>query len=223
MASIGIIWVNEYHGRADNLYKNDDNARGFYNTLHGVRQFDYGNDNAWDQHLEQAGVGSPARGSDRILADNVDIVYFSGHGTPNGPLFGVATHDDGIAKPTEMRLGDQQAEWIIFDACEVLQSSDRWHSVFRGLHFILGFSTVCTDVRDRGQKFAEYLNDGNWILGSWIAACEETEGSDVRCAALWAEDSRVGTNTYHDHWHGKGYVSPDPDSPDDFYHFSTPC
>ena len=35
MATIGIDWVNNYHGHADDLENNDENARGFYNTLDG--------------------------------------------------------------------------------------------------------------------------------------------------------------------------------------------
>ena len=41
MGTIGIEWANKYHGRADELKNNDDNARGFSNTLSGVRRFEY--------------------------------------------------------------------------------------------------------------------------------------------------------------------------------------
>ena len=44
MATIGIEWANQYHGRASNLKNNDDNARGFFNTLQGVKRFDFGDD-----------------------------------------------------------------------------------------------------------------------------------------------------------------------------------
>ena len=61
MGTIGIEWANLYHGRATDLKNNDDNAQGFYNTLQGVRRFQYGDDLAWDQDLEESGVGYPPR------------------------------------------------------------------------------------------------------------------------------------------------------------------
>ena len=97
MGTIGIEWVNKFHGRASDLKNNDDNARGFYNTLSGVRRFEYADDLAWDSDFEESGVGSPSAGGDQLYADNVDIVFFSGHGSINGAFFGVTNHDDGEA------------------------------------------------------------------------------------------------------------------------------
>ncbi len=223
MGTIGIEWVNKYHGRASELKNNDNNARGFYNKLSGTRQFDYGDDLAWDQDFEQSGVGSPAAGTDNYYADDVDIVFFSGHGNSTGPLFGRADRDDGRAKASEMRLGDRNNEWIIFDACQVLAKGSRknWQKIYKGLHYILGFHTTCSDKSDRGRKFAERLNSGKKVRVAWRKACEETQGSDTDWAYYRAEQS--GTNTGNDHWHGKGYVSPDPNKPSVFYYAKGSC
>lgn len=212
--SIGIEWVNQYHGRASNLSNNDNNARGFYQRLQGVRQFDYGDDLAWDQDFEHSGVGSPSSGTDQIYADDVDIAFFSGHGAQTNLMFGVTTHDDGAARNTEMRLGDRDLEWIVFDGCNALDFANgaiwnRWGwPVFDGLHFILGFSTVCYDRKDRGEKFADRLNSGWTVRDAWIRACVESENSSVRWAYLRANGS--GADTFSDHWWGKGSVSADP-------------
>lgn len=227
MGTIGIEWVNKYHGHAPDLKNNDNNARGFYNTLHGTRQFDYGNDLAWDQDFEESGVGAPTAGTDHIYADNVDIVFFSGHGSSSGPSFGRTDRDDGTARHTDMRLGDRQNEWLICDACEVLRHDGgavfgRWGwPVFKGLHYILGFHTTCSDSGSRGRKFAEKLNAGYTVREAWIRACKETEGSGTWWAYLRADQS--GTNTYNDHWWGKGYVSPDPDNPSLLVHCRGTC
>jgi len=61
MADIGIEWVKQYHGRANNLSNTQAQAEGLYNTLSGVRRFNWGDDLAWDQDFEETGVGSPAR------------------------------------------------------------------------------------------------------------------------------------------------------------------
>lgn len=217
MASIGIEWVNEYHGLLPDLSNNDDNARGFYNTLHGVREFEWGDDLAWDRDFEEEYIGSPAAGTDQIWADDVDICFFSGHGGTGGASFGVTGYDDGTARHTDMRLGNRNLEWIILDACSVLrydsgQVFSRWGwPVFRGLHYILGFANTTFDSSTRGRKFAEKLNAGWTVRSAWIRACEETEGSGVHWAYLRAGTSSA--NTYDDHWWGKGFVSSDPGTP----------
>jgi len=216
MGTIGIEWANKYHGRANELKNNDDNARGFYNTLSGVRRFEYGDDLAWDRDFEEGGVGNPSAGTDQLYADDVDIVFYSGHGSISGAFFGVTSFDDGEAKPTELRLGNRDCEWVVFDACQVLERDnlnvfDRLGPAFAGLHYMLGFDTICGDSSDRGKKFAERLNDGWSIRDAWIRACTETEGSNRNWAYLRAD--ATGTDTFNDHWHGKGFVSGDPVNP----------
>lgn len=215
MGTIGVEWVKKYHGRASNLSNTQKQAEGFYNKLSGTRRFNWGDDLAWDQDFEEQGVGSPATGTDTTWVDSVDIVFFSGHGSSPGPLFGRADRDDGRARSTECRWGNKQLEWIAFDACEILQRSGvfgRWGwPVFRGLHYILGFHTTCGDEKKRGRYFAENLNDGQKVRRAWINACQETEGSGTQWAYLRAGTSTA--NTYNDHWHGKGSVSSDPTNP----------
>ena len=67
--------------------------------MSATRQFAWGDDLAWDQVFEQQNVGSPSAGIDTTSADYVDMVFFSGHGSPSGFLFGVKI-DDAKAKPT---------------------------------------------------------------------------------------------------------------------------
>ena len=45
----------------------------------------------------------------------------SGHGNTAGFLFGIADKDNGNTAPTEMRLGNKNLEWLILDACNVLE------------------------------------------------------------------------------------------------------
>lgn len=226
MASKGIEWVNKYHGYASTLFFNGFNARGFYNTLNGIKKFNWGNDLAWDQDFEQINVGSPSTGTDHIYIDTVDIAYFSGHGTASYLLFGVNNRDNRRARHTEMRLGDINLEWIVFDGCETLENInwgafDRWIQVFNGLHMILGFGTTCTDMPNRGQRFALWLNFGFRIKDAWIMACKETEFSSTKWAYMHADNNQ--SNTSEDHWWGKGFVSPDPVNPNSFGLASGPC
>lgn len=213
MGTIGVEWVRKYNGLASNLSNTKPQAEAFYSTLSATRVFNWGDDAAWDRDFEQSGVGSPTQGTDTIWADDVDMVFFSGHGAPGGFLFGVKV-DDATAKPTEIRWGDKDLEWIVLDACNVLESDgvfDRWGPVFKGLHFILGFHTTTSDEADRGRLLAQYLNAGWTVRQSWIKACQDTEDSDTEWAYVRADAN--GTDTYNDHWWGKGAVSSDPKSP----------
>ena len=207
MATIGIEWVQKYNGRAADVSNTRAAAEGFYNTLQGVRSFNWGDDLAWDRDFEEQGAGSPSSGTDTVWVDNVDIVFYAGHGSPSGPFFGT-TLDSGEATPGEVRWGNGDLEWIAFHACQVLARDgvfDRWGPVFVGLHYILGFHTNAHDESKRGRYFADKLNAGWRVRDAWIHACQETEGSDREWAYLRAD--QAGTNTFEDHWHGKGFVS----------------
>lgn len=215
---VGVEWVKKYHGRAGNLSNTKAQAEGFYNAIDCRKRFNWGDDLAWDIDFEEPG-------DDYIWADKVDIVFFSGHGDQNGPLFGVSTHDDGKARPEEIKWGNRDLEWIAFDACEILKYAgvwDRWRQAFKGLHYILGFRTTCSDEKYRGKYFARLLNRGWKIRNAWFMACTLTEGSSVKAAYLRARKS--GTNTYDDHLWGHGYVSPDPKPPGvTLAYCSNPC
>ena len=226
MATIGIEWVNQYNGFASDLSNNDDNARGFYDTLDGIKQFDYGNHLAWDQDFEQKGIGNPSAGTDDLYIDDVDIAFFSGHGSLNFLLFGRDDRDNARATNTEMQLGQGDLEHIVFDGCNALAFNgvfSRWGwPVFKGLHYILGFATICYDRKTRGKKFAQRLNQGWTIREAWIKACKETEPSETKYAYLRADIKNI-TNTFTDQWHGKGAVSADPDNPNILYYLNGHC
>jgi hypothetical protein len=224
MAKIGVEWVQKYHGRASNLSNTKDQAEGLYNRLSGTRSFNWGDDMAWDQDFEQSGTGSPTTGTDATWADNVSIVFFSGHGSSAGPMFGLAGFDDGLARPSEMRLGDGDLEWLVIDACEVLNATGVWtrvEPIFRGLHYVLGFHTVSSDESKRGRYLADNLDDGQNFRRAWRNACQETEGSGRQYAYMRADNG--SSDTYRDHWHGKGFVSSDPTSPTRFFYLRSSC
>jgi uncharacterized protein DUF6345 len=221
--TIGIEWVLDYHG-SGNLSNTRAQAEGLYNTLSGVRSFNFGNDLAWDQDFEEQGVGSPVTGDDAVWVDNVDIAFFSGHGNSSGVSFGRKDRDDGAAKNTDVRWGNKRLKWIALDACEVLQWPgvfDRWRNAFRGLHYMLGFHTLSSDESKRGRYFAENLNKGWSVRNAWIRACQDTEGSHREWAYLRADGA--GTDTFNDHWIGKGFVSPDPSNPTSLFYLRGSC
>ena len=198
---IGIEWVNDYHSWWwPDLVNCQANARGFYNRLNGIQSFDWGDDWAWDEDLEESGAGTPSAGMDHWYADDVDI-------EPQ-----VTGRDSGQAKHSEVRLGERDLEWLVIDACYVVREGAKYYNncqnMFRGLHYIFGFHTVTYDNADRGEIFADYLNSGETVRNAWIKACQDTEGSSVEWAYLRAASS--GVTTYTENWHGAGTVSADP-------------
>jgi len=212
MAKIGVAWVQAYNGYLPNLSSCRAEAEGFARTLGIAPTFSRGNSTALDLDFEEAGRGWPLAGGDLSAVETVDLVYFAGHGGPDGPRFGGRTADDGTAKSTEVRWGNGNTlKWVVLDCCWTLHTrstaspvgSDtvsRWGGAFDGLHHILGFRTVCTDERTRGSAFAEYLNEGESVRRAWIKACEETEPGTTKWALLRAGDS------FDDHLPGKGTV-----------------
>lgn len=234
---VGVESVEKYHGRAADLigliHKSAD---AFYNTVDCSKKFRWRDDLAWDQDFEAPGVGTKPKGTDYAYVDNVDIVFFAGHGSPNGAFFGRSDRDDGQAKPTEVRWGDKDLEWIAFHACQTLYHSssnnvfNRWRKAFQGLHYILGFRTVAwTCGTTLGKRFAQLLNAGWRVRDAWIRASIESQPSSTRTAYLRADVYKGGsklTNTYNDHLWGHGYVSPDPRPSKGnlwLYYYSTPC
>jgi len=214
MASVGVEWVEDYNGLRGNLSNTNAQASGFSNTLIATRAFNWGDDLAWDQDFEQAGKGSPSSGTDTTWIDSVEIAFYSGHGSPGRFTFGVKI-DDALAKHAEISWGEKRLNWIALDACDVLARDgvfDRWGwPVFHGLHMICGFDTTTSDEAHRGRIFATYLNAGWTVREAWIRACQDTEGSDTRWAYL--RSGAADTDTFNDHWFGRGRVSPDPTSP----------
>ena len=203
---IGVEWVNDYSEPGwDNLQWSDDNAEGFYNVLVNkgfTGKFHYGNRLAWESDFEKASVG----GNDDYYVDNVDFVYFSGHGNSSSFLFG--RNKDGEypggdyhyqVHYTEADWGDKDLEWIFISACEVLeQYPTEWNPAFHSpktLHGMTGFHTSLADTDDvgeLGEVFAKFLT-GDYgpagsIYESWYSATTQVglTGDGEVWAAIYA-------------------------------------
>jgi len=181
MAKVGVEWINDYD-HLNTLTHEHTDAGGFYNELvdHDgwSGEFNWGNGDAWASDFISSGAG----GDDTHWADDVDIVYFTGHGGP----FGFYFKGDTGASPSvfadnfsadgadgNLRLGDRNLEWLALEVCNVLQweavrhgktynAFDRWRGTFQRLHTICSFTTVSLDLPEPGRYFAAYC-DGRWL------------------------------------------------------------
>jgi hypothetical protein len=214
-SEIGIEWVDDYHSWMwPDLMNCQEEAERFQNRLNGISSFNWGDDLAWDQDFEEQGASTwHPTGDDTMYADAVDIVFYAGHGESSGPKFGVSSHDSGKVKHSELRLGNGDSEWAVFDACYVLKEGGKYYNhcydMFKGLHYIFGFHTVVGDSPTRGEIFADYLNAGETVRNAWIKASQDSEPSSTEWAYLRAGSS--GTTTYSEQWFSAGAVSSDPD------------
>jgi len=236
-----IEWVNAYTWQSV-LYNNDTNARGFQNALTAAgwsAHTEWGDWWAWEEDFKRRSSG----GTDFIFIDAVDFAFFSGHGSQTKIYFESSIDNRSFAF-TNARWGGTQngnaseegdLEWIVLDACLTLCHKgsgrwctgsgtsvfDRWDQAFDGLHYVLGFRTICSDVSNRGAIFAKYLLKGWSVRNAWIRATQATQGSKYWGAYLRA-DARTAP-TYYDHLPGRGYVSPDPYPVRYLYYCRWPC
>lgn len=178
-----IEWVNNYTAANNdpdcndmfnsNLSNTDDDARGWYDTLslHGgfTKVFEWGDSNAFETDWEKSSVG----GFDSSWADNVDLIYFSGHGGIIGGKaeFAFGADQDGDASyhcrvvNSEAQWGDKDVEWITLSASRVLDINyqSQWTLTFKDLHGITGFDDSPTDSPNTGGLFACYLTGGTFL------------------------------------------------------------
>jgi len=199
----------------------DDSAERIYYTIdsytwwHG--SFIYGNDQAAELDFKDLTFS----GRDRNYIDSVDLAYWAGHGSAYSIQFTTSNNFNSFTS-SRARWGNTDLEWIILDTCKALRFSDgtrtvfdAWADAFRGLHMICGFHTKCSDVKSRGEKFANYAESGNRIINSWFIASIRTESYKKYAAVLYATGSEnpwlpIMFDTYYDHLWGFGSVGIDP-------------
>lgn len=208
---VGAEWVNKYpdNDSCEDLTRRDDTAQKFYNyfTNKGwTGRFIFGNDGAWEQDYKERSKG----GTDDVYIDTVDFGLYADHGNPWGCGFNSKV-DDQFIHCTEARWGDDyDLEWIILDACSVLDRDkkwDNWCQAFRGLHMILSFDTLAHDYGSRGRKLGKKVFKGWTVRQAWYYAAEHTEGSGTWAATMGASNN--GDCTSGDHIWGKGSVAQD--------------
>lgn len=163
-------------------------------------------------------------GQDHDWVDNVDLVYYSGHGFPGGFTF-TTQRDFPWISSQGLRLGDRDLDWLALDTCRVLNNDDglvvnRVKALFTGLHSVLGFDTVADDTSDLGGIFTDYLfgtatNPNSHSFGAhltlvqaWALAAIISNGSGRAWAAM-GPYGPMGISDMDDRFWGFGATGPD--------------
>jgi len=245
---IGLEYINLYP-RAP-LRKCHLDALGFQSVVEAASRqawmtsFSFGDWDAWEEDFKQLQGNDPMRwglnpngGTDTWWVDDVDVVYFSGHGNPNGIFFASNRFDDRVLTdctfvPPPPALpdpcwGDGDLEWMVFDACRTLKWRDaagacvfdRWRDAFCGLHGILGFKTNASDTGIRGPLFGFFATRFGgllpqpfpgmtiWNAWRWAVLISDPLASP---AILRASGPVPASDTSNDHLWGFGSVADDP-------------
>lgn len=225
-AEVGIEWITDWPGTADDRANWYYSANNFYNELGSagwVKRFNYGNTNAWERDFKAAMYG----GINDSVIDSVDIAMIGTHGSSAydsrygrtlSSVYFSSNNDDWHLSPGEAyrAYGNNDLEWLAFDSCSVLRDDSMyyWYQTFDGLHLMLGFANTMYVVYpgDGGVWADQMRQKGWWIFGhpaktvtqAWFTAVEDQQPSGVRARVL-AET----LNSYNDYIWGQGYVSPD--------------
>jgi len=202
--SVGVEYIADYPGTANDLPCSANNAYGVYNTLRssawfgGASSFIWGNGNAWEQDFKA--TTAPGGGNKNNWIDNVDLAFYEGHGNPTLFTFetptGGGTHDDSYLTYNDVNTrlgyrgwGSNDLEWLGLLSCSVLADSHEmdWSYSMDYLHLLMGFATTAYDVCGFGQTFAQRVLAGNSLRDAWFIACDQKQPSGVQAKVLGEE------------------------------------
>jgi len=234
---MGVIWVEDYSNiGGNNLVAAQENAEGFFLALAEIGWAEVFNCGDYDA-VERQFEAKELIGLDHLYADDVDFVWFAGHGDRDSIWFGRKAdpygEHVGYAHYSEIILGDRDIEWIVFDSCLTLNNTPlepgddpyiiyRWESVFKGLHAAFGFATEVQDCQilvwivwpiwytyeSAGKRFVNYMKEGYTIGDAWIRTTQDWQDSFIWAAMLGVGKQLEGEEYYYG-WddHLPGYGS----------------
>jgi hypothetical protein len=227
---VGVEWIDDFPGTADDRSHWDESCDGLYYSLTGsgwTGRFRWTDWNAWKSDFVRAASG----GEENSYVDNVDIAMLCTHGSGDtDPFWGQdlssvyfgSSHPDQHLRPGDayMSYGDKDLEWLAFDSCSVLSDGGPapyynrgyWSTTMNGLHLLLGFNnTMYVWAPGDGVYWSMFMKGFSWFMPSysvtqaWFQAVDYNQPT-ITCARVLAETP----DNYNDYLHGYGYVGADP-------------
>lgn len=198
------------------------NQSGYVNRMddEAFKRFNWTGPSAWEIDFKQGGGGI-----DHLYVDNVDTLFYIGHGWGGGFTF-ESNVNDGSIVPADVvgAWGNVDLEWLTLLSCQVLKAEhggqmwwQRWGPAFDGLHLLTGFQTNAYDVPAFGGRFADYML-GRKILffelpplpvrSAWFQASLDKQPGGVQAVVMGVYGPN-GLTSYNDYFWGQGNVSPD--------------
>ena len=192
-----------------------DSAIGFKSVMASMgvgSAFDWRGMNAWEEDFKKTSAG----GNDTNYADNVDAMWYTGHGNSGGFTFKNETHDDRWIVPSDADWGNGDLEWLQLESCQVLRDTtgtndyfSRWGGTINGLHMLNGFHTNAQCVGGgTGGRFAAYLMLGLTVRNAWAQMAFDKEPGGTVFRSM-GNIGAGGVTNINDHFWGRGSVGPD--------------
>lgn len=204
---------NEWIGNSQGLPNSADNNYDFRDEMSDVATIsvNWSENDVWESDFKDPALG----GNDTTYADNVDLMWFQGHGNPDGFATGT-TQGDGFVHRSDARWGNNDLEWLVVHSCSVLELGsgathvwNRWKPAFKGLHLLMGYGNSSYNVDGDGNEFGDDLADDDMKLRSaWVDANEDEQPNGViyRYMGVYGPS---GEWNREDYFHGIGPVSGD--------------
>lgn len=188
---------------AGGLSYTHEDAQGWYNYVAQFQTPNFwykdGNVKPW-AYYEDYDNWQDTYGIDAVLA-----AYHSGHGTMDGngvfyaPLGGSWGSLGSWVRSDQMRIGNEQANYIFWSTCLSCRVHDgqspmrTWQPANLGFRMLFGFETVSWDDPNYGKYFWEEWNKNKslssaWLDASWRIAHDQAPAV-VACGATQAEAS----------------------------------
>lgn len=127
--------------------------------------------------------GKSLGGSDHLYADNVDLLFYAGHGLlPN--TYGANDYSLALcydkkphrARQKDMFLGNKDLEWFVTFTCNFCKASMKeLGSMAKGLHALCGYSTGVYLTSDMGAVMTAKLKRGVSVKEAFFATAKETQ------------------------------------------------
>jgi Family of unknown function (DUF6345)/Dockerin type I domain len=222
---VGVEYVQYYKHRpcgGSNIKGTKSDALDFRNKLHDnlgwTKKFSWGNYDAYAQDFTT---------HNETNADDVDFVYFSGHGNDGDFQFSHSVMRCQVYYPDCYReWGNNDMEWIASMSCRTLRETSTkqywagFYNCFDGLHAMLGFHTNALDV-NMGKYFGNQLaRKHHNIWTAWKTAARKSHHANQ-----WTNINKIvgiAEEEIHfsDHIWGAGSVAADfPNNGN--YHYRT--
>jgi hypothetical protein len=154
--------------------------------------------------------------SDASYVDNMDVAFFSGHGS-NFHITTLRNCCDGVNFASgSVSLGDLDLEILTIDACSPVPSpierddwASGWWDVMHGLHQILSFHTTGWYDSRVEDQYAKNLINGQKFIDAWFNAANSVRSGVYPgyCAVIWAYPYGDHPGTANDTYYS---YAPDP-------------
>jgi hypothetical protein len=188
------------------LYQTTNEVQAFINQMvpFGYSNYRHYSDSAaWSTDFEQSG-------HDNTYNEVGDFNYVSTHGS-SGAFYFCGSGGDNVVTAAETHWGDEDVDVIGLDSCNSVDAGGRTAfgaaNLNAGIHYIVGFESLSTDITTTGDRWGYYLKNGYYVDTGWWYAVDDGHGVGGKAADVRFYSSSCNT------WYDKGAtVSCDPKS-----------